>query len=217
MPLAKKAVQSTQKAAVYAQMFPRKMSKGDETKLRIIECGVEFIAKHGSDSLTFESVASALNMHRAHIKYHFAEKDLLIEKCIEFVIATAQQLVIKKLTLKNRWQDEIMAVAEAFFEWVETYPSHGSLLLLFYYRSSFNSQSRALHTTMTEMGFTRIQSILAQGSAGKKLSASELHARSVAIWATIDGMMLYHLTTEASRPSRNFKKIALATIGRLIV
>src|SRR4051812_39489913 len=79
------------------RLFPAKTPKGDRTKLRMIEATIQTIAEEGIDRVTFESVGKRLGFKPAQVRYHFLEKDDLIDKAINFVLIHHHNAIIKQL------------------------------------------------------------------------------------------------------------------------
>lgn len=201
---------------IRAQLFPGKQRRGDNTKVRILKAGVESIAQHGIDNLTFEAVGTLVGMNRAQIRYHFREKEELVDRAIVYAIATAQQIVVSKLEKARDWKSQIHAIVHGFFDWVEHYPTHGSILLLLYYSASFNPKRKEFHTRMTGMGFNRTLAILKGVQKKKGWSESEIANLSLTIWAITDGMMIYHLSTDSRSDPQYFRKQAIMAVSNLL-
>lgn len=204
------------KDATYAQLFPPKPGRGEQTKLRIVRAAIECLAKDGIEKLTFESVGKRIGINRAQVKYHFAEKEELIDKAIDYVIATAQKIVIERLAKSNHWKSQIKAIVDGFFDWVEKYPDQGSVLFLLYYSATFNSKRREFHTKMTEMGFNRTYSVLLGAQKEMGWDTGEVKSLSLSVWALTDGLMLYHLSTKPRKDRQFFRKEASRIVNLLL-
>ncbi len=203
------------KDATYAQLFPPKPGRGERTKLRIVRAAIECLAKDGVEKLTFESVGKRTGINRAQVKYHFKEKEELIDKTIDYIIATAQKIVIERLSKANQWKTQIKAIVEGFFDWVEAYPEQGSVLFLLYYSATFNPKRREFHTKMTEMGFNRTHSVLLGAKKEMGWDEGEVKSLSLSVWAITDGLMLYHLSTQPRKDRQFFRKEALRIVALL--
>src|SRR5207244_1770725 len=117
-----------------------------------------------------------------------------LDRAVDYVIASAQQIVVGKLSKASHWRDQINAIATGFFDWVEAYPEQGSILMFLYFSATFSEKRSQFTTRMAAMGFNRTLGILSSVKAKKGWNRSQLETLSHAIWAVIDGMMIYHLT-----------------------
>ncbi len=201
--------------AAYAQLFPPKAGRGEKTKLRIVRAAIACLAKEGVENLTFESVGKRIGINRTQVKYHFKEKDDLVDKTIEYVIATAQLVVVERLSKAKQWKAQINAIVDGFFDWVENNPDQGSVLFLLYYSATFHPRRREFHSKMTEMGFNRTFAVLQSAQKEMGWNQSQVKSLSLSVWALIDGFMLYHLSTNPKKDQQYFRKQALKVAALL--
>lgn len=202
--------------SIRAELYPGVLRKGNQTKFKIIQVAVEQIAREGIENLTFESVGKPLNMERAQIRYHFREKEELVDRAIEFVIASGQRFVIQRLQKARGWKNQIFAVFDAFFDWVDELPSHGTVLLYLFYSASREERRRALHNKLAEVAFTRIESLLRQSEDFASLSKPRLAALARSIWAVADGTMMQYMTTGPHESSEGYRRQLREAILKLV-
>lgn len=202
--------------AVRAELYPGVLRKGNRTKFRIIQVAVEQIASFGVENITFESVGKPLGMERAQIRYHFHEKEELVDRAIEFVIATGQRFVILRLEKARGWRAQLLAVFEAFFDWVEELPSHGAVLLYLFYSASREPRRKSLHNRLADVAFARIESLLRQGEHFATAPKPKLVTLSRAIWAVADGTMMQYMATGPHDSSEAYRRQVREAITKLL-
>lgn len=201
--------------AIHATLFPGSVTRGNRTRLEIVRATIAHLHENGIASLTFESIGKRVGMNKAQIRYHFKTQEELIDKVIDYAIAVAQSIVVQRLENAKNWRSQIYAIAHGFFDWLEEHPSHGSVLLLLYYSASVSKGRCEFHSRMTSMGFNRTKAIFEKAKNQHRWSKAKLETLSVTVWAIIDGMMLYHLTTNR-QSQRFFRDRAIDSIKVLL-
>lgn len=205
-------MQEHHERAVFAQLFSEKLSKGDQTKVRIIRSAIDHIAKKGIESFTFEAVGEPIGLNRAQVKYHFAEKEELIDKSVTYLVATLQSFIVEELEKVTGWRDRVDAILDAEFRWLDAHPEQGSLWLYFAYSATVHPRHRKLLRDMQVIGVRRMSTVLAQSGKwkGKKAESLAYH-----VWTTIDGFILYHLIMK-HLPKGFLHGEAKRAVGRLL-
>lgn len=143
------------------------LKKGDRKKLEIIEAAIECLASEGIENTTFEAIAKRIETRRAHVAYHFKDKNMIFEAAINYILVayaqTLQEFVQKaeqKNALKGPPQNLIEEYIKGAFHWSKKNPEHVSVFLLFYYLTTFQKNYRELNSRIRLDGQERIHYIL---------------------------------------------------------
>lgn len=142
------------------EMLDFKPKKGDIKKMEIIGAAIECLATIGFENTTYEAIAKKLGTRRAHIAYHFSDKNDIFKASIRFINAT-YLLHSKNLIEESQSGEEMLKnFIRAPFLWGEENPNQLAVMLLFYYLCSVNEEYRELHTQIRTSGVQRIHYIL---------------------------------------------------------
>ena len=76
-----------------AKPAPKRKSKADKTRGRLIEVAKALVNEHGSDRVTLRDIASAAKMKAGSIYYHFESRDEIIRAVLEDGIGSATRAV----------------------------------------------------------------------------------------------------------------------------
>ncbi len=147
--------------ALYFQVFGLKPGRGEQRRLAIVEAFIDCLCTEGLDRTTFDSVGKKLGMTRTHVAYFFANRDELVFTAIRFVIATGQEVTVAHLEQAKSPQAQLKAAIEGPFVWLEKYPQHAAVMLMFYYLCSYEQKYRDLQTLIQQTGEARLLACVA--------------------------------------------------------
>lgn len=145
-------------SALYFQIFDLKPGRGEERKIRIIEAFIELLASKGLENTSFDTLGKKVKMTRTHVAYYFANRDELIRTAVRYAVAVGQHITIGHVQEATTWREQLRCVVEGPFEWLEKYPSHASVMALFYYLCTYDPSYRELQNSIRSMGEQRILS-----------------------------------------------------------
>lgn len=143
-------------------LFEFRPRKGDLKKLEIIKATIDCLAKIGIENTTFEAIAQTVGTRRAHIAYHFSDKDLLFLSCIKYILATYQQLAIDTLKDAGTGDELLTQYVKAPFVWAKKHPEQLTVMFLLYYHSRMNDEYLTIHTQVRKGGHDRLIYILTE-------------------------------------------------------
>lgn len=174
---------------IFIELFEFLPRKGDLKKIEIIKATINCLAYHGVENTTYEAIATSIGTRKAHIAYHFSDKNLLFLACIKYILATYQKLSVEKLKDSQSGMDMLKHFVEGPFLWAKKHPEQLTVMLLLYYYAHMNEDYRELHTQVREGGYNRVNYILTQKLKFKS-NAEKTKFISFAILNTISGQLL---------------------------
>ena len=177
------------------ELFEFKPRKGDLKKMEIVLTAIECIASIGFEKTTYEAIAKRMETRRAHIAYHFKDKDSIFEACIKFIMASYQQTSLKHIESAKTGEDMLVRYAEAPFIWAEENSSQLSVMLLFYYLCSINENYQKMHADIRSGGAARIEFILTK-KLSKNFSLKEARPLAKTIQNLVSGTIMDSVTTK---------------------
>jgi AcrR family transcriptional regulator len=181
--------------AVYAELFPRELSKGEKQRLRMIEAAIECINDFGIDQTNYEAIGKRLGVGRAHVAYYFKSKNDIIEAVLKYFAATAQSVTVELVRRRENadWKEQILAVVDGAFDWAKQHPSQVPILMLLYYLSTQNEKFREYNHAIREAGANRLEALITSAMESRKISrrsADQIRKLAYNIQALINGNLV---------------------------
>jgi AcrR family transcriptional regulator len=190
--------------------------KGDLRKIEIIESAIHCLATDGVEKTTFEAIGKRIGLSKSHVAYHFPDLDDLIESCIRLAAVNGTQITVDKLKGKTNWEDQLRAIVEGAFAWAEQFPEHLKVLILFYYRSSYQQRFRDINTEFRQMGARRLLRVL-EGELDKRgRSPAQRMNLARRIQALVFGSLIDSVAVTHKKTRRALEAQALLAVRHLI-
>lgn len=149
--------------SVLLELFPRGLSKSEQTKANIIEATITSICSIGIHQTTYESVAVRADVTKQLVKRYFPDKDEMFDTSVKYIRAIFQKLAIDAMENKNSITAKFQSYLRSCFAWAKLYPEHVQVWLLFYHYAATFKKYRAMHTDWTVMGQKRIAHLIQLG------------------------------------------------------
>lgn len=203
-----------QNSDLYAAFLNFKPSRSDQRKIDLLESTIDCIASIGVESITLEELGKRTGMTKAHVAYHFKSCRLLVEAAVKFVISTGQSETVAKVSVAKEPRDKLIAFVNATFEWLEKFPKHSSVMLLFYYYANTQLEYRALHTEVREFGAKRLAAIL--GFMGVPGTPSGHYRCAKLVQGILTGSIINTVTITHRDSWESVRKSTLRDILRLV-
>ena len=172
----------------------QKPSKGDLKKLEIIQAAIECIASIGFEKTTYEAIAKKIGTRRAHVAYHFKDKEDIFKACILSINHNYQEVLKKHVAKAKSGKELLIHFAEGPFVWAEKSSDELSVMLLFYYLSAVNKEYKSLNTQLKSAGIQRLVMVMSQ-ELKLKSSIDELKYVAKEIQNIVTGSVIDAATT----------------------
>lgn len=174
---------------ILTEFFTGSPTKGQLTKLRILEAAIQCYATHGVDHSTYEAIADAASTSKQLVKKHFPDKEELFVFSVKFIRAQFQNLVLAEMAGIQDPVALITAYIRVCFLWVKKHERHALVWGLFLYYCGFNDKLRKLHTQMVKIGHSRIMEIIRIGNESKDFHVKDVEIAAKLIQTLITGSM----------------------------
>lgn len=145
--------------AIY-ELFEFKPRKGDLKKIEIIKAAIECLGTLGVEKTTFEAIATKIGTRRAHVAYHFKDKNDIFKSAIRYIVANYQNLSIQHLSNSQSDRDMLFKYVEAVFMWASKNPHEVAVMLMLYYFCTFDPSYKELNNQIRSGGIERINYLL---------------------------------------------------------
>ncbi len=191
-------------ANLLGDLFERKPTKSELTRLRILEAAIRGYVQYGIEGVTYDKVSKLAKVSRPLVMHYFPSLEALFEAVAKFVRAAFQKYVVDRLAAETLPRKQLEAYVKATFRWVDEYPDHGKVWLLFYFECARSESARAAHTEMTTMGAERIQTMFAK-------PFEDSYARARMIQVNISGALTSLVTEDRKAAPRDLEKRVVAS------
>lgn len=176
-------------------LFDLSPRKGDLKKLQIVKASIECLATLGFDNTTYDAIAQKIGTRRAHIAYHFSDKNDIFLSSIKYIRSTHQQIILENIEKSKSPREMLLAYVESTFVWAIKHPHQLSVMLLLYYLCTYKKDFRKLHNQIRKSGAERIGYILSQ-NIDLKLTSLKISFLSKSIQNIISGSIIDAVSTE---------------------
>jgi AcrR family transcriptional regulator len=177
-------------------LFEFRPRKGDLKKLEIIQAAIDCLAELGLENTNYEAIAQRLQTRRAHIAYHFGEKNQIFLAAVKYILGTYQQTLVDALTHvkdQNDAQALLRAYINAAFDWAEQEPKQLQCMLLLYYMCTLHPEFLDLHHQVRLGGTERLSYLISKSNPGIKPSEAARKAKT--LQNLLSGTLLDTVTT----------------------
>jgi AcrR family transcriptional regulator len=181
-------------------------SKATLRQVQIIEAAIHCYAHFGTVESTFDRIAKQAKLSRPLIFHYFSDKNEIFDATIKYVRATYQQLVVEGIEQGRNAKERFQKYVEYCFVWLERYPTHIKLWLLFLQSSSIHDNYRKMNSEFVAMGLERIGALIAQVEGNSQLSAVQVATRARLVQALITGGIIQMSSEDASIVPKDFVK-----------
>jgi AcrR family transcriptional regulator len=106
------------------------MSKGEQTKTRIIQQAAELFNQQGYAGSSISDIMRVTGLHKGGIYNHFQSKDDLALQAFDFAIACVMQYTKTEVRTKHNAIERLEAIIQVFSSFVDNPPIKGGCPLL---------------------------------------------------------------------------------------
>lgn len=187
-------------------MSELEISKGENTRQKIIQTALHLAAKHGFGETSFQMIADELDLSQSAVLYHFDSKNALVEELIKTIIRHNHEIVAGLINIEENAGQRLLKHCLGNVLWALCYRRQDAqILILLYYQSCHDKRFTELFTRMIARGRERIMEHLLAG-----IREGLFHIKDPAIVASalqdcLFGAMLY--VTSAPEGSVNQAEI----------
>ena len=142
------------------ELFEFRPRKGDFKKIEIIMATIDCLASEGLEKTTYDAIAKRLGTRRAHVAYHFGDKNEIFTHCIKYIVANYQQSSLEHIKTAKTKREMLFNYIDGPFNWAKDNPQEITVMLLFYYFCCIKNEFLELHQQIRKGGVERIQFIL---------------------------------------------------------
>src|SRR5690606_13574711 len=103
-----------------------KLSKGDRTRLKLIEGAIRCFARLGFDGASFSEIAKVTKLHKSQVNYYLKDRDGLILECGRHVFSARSEFIKNYMAslFKESEDPIVIQYIRANFEFFEKNKAH---------------------------------------------------------------------------------------------
>ncbi len=175
---------------IYAELFPKNLSKSDRRKIEIIEGAIEAYSEVSFESVSFDDVAEPAKTSRKLVQHYFPDKKELFETSMKLVRAQFQILAVEALSKAKSPAEQFDEYVRSTFYWVRTQPKHVKSWMLFFLVCAQQPKFKAVHAELTKMGEERIMAMIKNIEVGAQIDTKNLASIAKNIQRLITGGLI---------------------------
>ncbi len=196
--------------------FPQAQTKGDRTRLRIVEAALSVLAHHGGTCLTFEAVGAAAKMNRAQVRYHFPELAALVRDAMKLVAHRSQEYTVRKIRAAKTPREALECYLEAAFDSSVAIAEQIPLILYFQERALHEPEFRNLYAKVSTAGNERLAALLATVAGPLAEKGADLALLASSIRGLLMGLLFeMHVRQEQAKKASYVARAKHAVVALL--
>ncbi len=179
----------------------RRITKGEQTREKILERSIRIFAKQGFDAASFQQIADSCGLSQAAVFYHFADKTELVSGALSMIVEHNHSRVAGLMDPHDDAYVSLMKHMEGNLRWGLESPDEAQVLLLIYYLACFNPRFTRAYGEMLATARGRVlRHILAGMREGLFRPATSPEAAAETIHDAMVGAFIHALTEQADKP-----------------
>jgi len=171
----------------------------------ILNVFITLVAKEGLEATSLDKIAARLKMRRNHVGYYFPSRKSLIQAALQACIEVGQAVTVEGMQGAQGGEDLVSRWSAGAFDWLEKYPEHGAVVILFYGLCHHDGAMKKLNTDILETGVKRAAAELRR-STSRKLAGVEGALRDIQTYNW--GLLMRYLTTQSRVSLKRLKQTA---------
>ncbi|MFN8847965.1 MAG: TetR/AcrR family transcriptional regulator [Bdellovibrionales bacterium] len=138
--------------------------KGIRRQIQIANSTIELLHEKGLSEFSYEELASKCEISRGVIYSYFPKLENLLLFTSAYIRFQFQSLVIEAVSKCRSPQDMIEAYILSSLSWVDVFPKHGTIWLLFFHQCAVSEQVMKHNSDWVNLGTQRIEAIILGGN-----------------------------------------------------
>ena len=169
---------------------PMKLTKGQETRIRIIKISTELFLKKGLYNITFSQIAKAAKITQPAIYRHFKDMDdLFLESCKYWVTESVIYINQNADNLESA-ELQIRQYLERHLIYTVKNRSHDALLFGLYYYSMRSQKMLDFYLDLKNRSLLRLKRILNFGNIDRSWAVQDVDALAETIHSLLVGEVI---------------------------
>lgn len=177
-------------------------TRGDKTRLKVIEASMACLSKFGIEGTTFQSIADEARISQPLVVYHFKNKGAIFTTVMNHILDTALVETQEALSLRTSAAEQLLTYFDVSLQFVRANSAIMHVYILFYYQSSFREEFRRMNDILKMEATERVLGIIALGMGSGEFKVDDPVTAAKMIHVYLTGLIL-NLATEKNDPKRD--------------
>lgn len=190
------------------------LTKGERTKLALIESGITYIAQFGLESASISNLAQHAGVSRPLFSHYFPQKDALFQDAAEYISLHAQSYVATHVGDHHSFRRRLWSYVTVNLDWVMTFPHHFKFWILLLFTCTYSEKWSQFNAQLKTSARLRIEELLIQGRANGEWEISDprwvaniLHNQLYVVIINLNTEQIHITKTEVSRQKILLKQL----------
>ncbi len=138
------------------------------------------------------------------MNYYFASREAMFMAAVRLAVSVGQQTIAGKLKDAKAWEDQLAAIIDGNFSWLERHPDHAAVMITFYAHCLSKGPFRTLQNEIRRRGMERFRAGLTP--AVTHLSVAKRTELATAIQALVAGQLIFYFSADCNKSLSQLKR-----------
>lgn len=190
------------------------MSKGDLTRIRIIEAAIQSVSQFGFEHSSVTTISKLGKVNRGLIVHYFKSVKRLIKESTDRVMEYAVQYSTEYMNSHLETTDLIERYIDSTFNWMRERPHYGLFVLMLITRAQYAKESQDPIFVLFSSGRHRLTEIISAGVKSGLYPAGPIEETAWQIHSMLVGHLIVFLFNP--REMDQSKNLAIRSALRLV-
>lgn len=150
-----------------AKMDKSLVSKGEQTRRRIIEVTIRLVSERGFSEVSFQDIADACHLSQSAALHHFKSKNGLIEAVIHTIVRHNHETVAALIKPQDHAWDRLLKHGTGNLLWAFEHRREAQIIILLHYLACYDKSFNRILMGVLETGQQRLEELLWAGTREK--------------------------------------------------
>ena len=149
------------------------LSKGEKTKLRVLECATDLFFEHGIEKVSTRQIATIVGITQPAIYTHFASVEAIILGAVQHWVVEAQTFIDANVVTYGSANEQLKSMIEQNLIYSFNNQKKDALFLALFQLSLRSSVAKQIYEQVMNGGTKRIAILLDRGNRDSSWSVSD--------------------------------------------
>lgn len=175
-------------------------SKGDKSKVQIIETAINMYSDIGYDRTSFQKISKKLKLSHTAPIYHFKNKLGLFKAVLDYVFTRAEKIVTESYSESDGLEEKLAKFIKGHITWTYIFKKEANTFCLLANFASFESEFAEIYKDLTDRKISQLKEILIQ-EPNFDFSENQIEFKAQVLIDYLYGLILFRVSGYKSAPS----------------